>query len=65
MTEDQSISIHALLAESDCKLVKTNTGEHLISIHALLAESDTNNQPEQQERHISIHALLAESDRAG
>ena len=57
------ISIHALLAESDLKLVKADTSEHLISIHALLAESDTtksdqgaSNQP------ISIHALLAESD---
>ena len=36
----KSISIHALLAESDAKLVKTNTSKHPISIHALLAESD-------------------------
>ena len=34
-----SISIHALLAESDLKLAQTSLIEY-ISIHALLAESD-------------------------
>ena len=36
----QSISIHALLAESDAHLVHTRNFGHFISIHALLAESD-------------------------
>ena len=60
-----SISIHALLAESD-RLGLPGWLRVLISIHALLAESDsasTNNSlitlP------ISIHALLAESDQQG
>ena len=34
------ISIHALLAESDCCTVHTNHNVRRISIHALLAESD-------------------------
>ncbi len=34
-----AISIHALLAESDCLWVLTG-GSNYISIHALLAESD-------------------------
>ena len=39
MTDAQSISIHALLAESDCNhfRIRQDAG---ISIHALLAESD-------------------------
>ena len=56
-----SISIHALLAESD-ELVKADTGEHLISIHALLAESDALHHSQFFGFVISIHALLAESD---
>ena len=42
MTDAQSISIHALLAESDTHTNKTNGGTYNISIHALLAESDDN-----------------------
>ena len=56
-----SISIHALLAESDDKdhYVDNRTG---ISIHALLAESDPKRYPAILGNAISIHALLAESD---
>ena len=39
MTDAQSISIHALLAESDVNL-RVLDGSKSISIHALLAESD-------------------------
>ena len=58
-----SISIHALLAESDmfifCSMMSTN----IISIHALLAESDVGLPVAGRIAHrISIHALLAESD---
>ena len=35
------ISIHALLAESDLKLLSKRLSNTLISIHALLAESDS------------------------
>ena len=58
----RSISIHALLAESDAKpWRKYHTAD--ISIHALLAESDAL-APKQNatQQRISIHALLAESD---
>ena len=62
MTAAQSISIHALLAESDidkrCKFGRDNR----ISIHALLAESDTPEDAKRRNSTISIHALLAESD---
>ena len=40
MTEDQSISIHALLAESDHHKKAQSMYHNTISIHALLAESD-------------------------
>ena len=36
-----TISIHALLAESDLDDILAGVNELLISIHALLAESDT------------------------
>ena len=36
----KSISIHALLAESDNKFENGRNGQNIISIHALLAESD-------------------------
>ena len=55
------ISIHALLAESDCEnspQIKTSS----ISIHALLAESDSRRVLGFVDPDISIHALLAESD---
>ena len=59
------ISIHALLAESDCFVCSLRNGQ-LISIHALLAESDVSTFPCFHTVYISIHALLAESDdRAG
>ena len=62
MNIDVTISIHALLAESD-NTADQEARKRLISIHALLAESDERadrlpNAPPQ----ISIHALLAESD---
>ena len=59
---DGSISIHALLAESDfgsCEGVSLLN----ISIHALLAESDyLGARKSRNVYRISIHALLAESD---
>ena len=61
-----TISIHALLAESDADLKEQEQPDVNISIHALLAESDA------WHLHcvfifagISIHALLAESDFGG
>ena len=57
----RSISIHALLAESDTDEVLTND-EQTISIHALLAESDLLVGLGFGSMDISIHALLAESD---
>ena len=58
-----SISIHALLAESDAHFAR-QIHKVGISIHALLAESDVK-EVEKLSRVtvISIHALLAESDR--
>ena len=56
------ISIHALLAESDC-LYRLSLITLPISIHALLAESDaTKSDQGASNQRISIHALLAESD---
>ena len=59
---NQSISIHALLAESDARLDSRQQPAG-ISIHALLAESDQIKQTCRAEISISIHALLAESDK--
>ena len=56
-----SISIHALLAESDSP-VSVKARGIFISIHALLAESDVDCQQSNARNPISIHALLAESD---
>ena len=56
------ISIHALLAESDCFDSFHYDGTTLISIHALLAESDAKRWNSTERPVISIHALLAESD---
>ena len=57
-----TISIHALLAESDNGYLQTHQ-LCAISIHALLAESDNNiNNSVSTADKISIHALLAESD---
>ena len=57
-----TISIHALLAESDESAVDEVLINE-ISIHALLAESDFNTFAKKgQANNISIHALLAESD---
>ena len=55
------ISIHALLAESDLRVVDGSKSS-IISIHALLAESDTASTGDYLTANISIHALLAESD---
>ena len=61
---DESISIHALLAESDNNpQVTMRTWQKTISIHALLAESDVKIHTSGiVVPPISIHALLAESD---
>ena len=56
-----SISIHALLAESDAYPIYYDV-EYEISIHALLAESDLGHLWPVGRSRISIHALLAESD---
>ena len=60
----QSISIHALLAESDAADISARR-EASISIHALLAESDWIHPAQPTANTISIHALLAESDVVG
>ena len=58
-----TISIHALLAESDHWLFGIAAVVDDISIHALLAESDEEHmQTNKYTAAISIHALLAESD---
>ena len=59
------ISIHALLAESDLRVLDGSKSSIEISIHALLAESDTWQRGSRVTYVISIHALLAESDRNG
>ena len=58
---NQSISIHALLAESD-NVRSMFVCKKIISIHALLAESDDQTILKVYGYGISIHALLAESD---
>ena len=58
---DSKISIHALLAESDLRVLDGSKSS-IISIHALLAESDKPSVLAVTETIISIHALLAESD---
>ena len=60
--EVRTISIHALLAESDVGLPVAGRIAHRISIHALLAESDVRVCEFVWAVSISIHALLAESD---
>ena len=58
-----TISIHALLAESDFHLYASSGVDFAISIHALLAESDVFLLRKITITvDISIHALLAESD---
>ena len=59
---DSSISIHALLAESDPGQKARPNCQSKISIHALLAESDFCLGAKADSVSISIHALLAESD---
>ena len=59
---DMSISIHALLAESDTLRITAPLSIKYISIHALLAESDRSRYWRRHYDYISIHALLAESD---
>ena len=56
-----TISIHALLAESDFALA-LNLAHVGDFIHALLAESDSSACCGVRRKYISIHALLAESD---
>ena len=58
----KTISIHALLAESDSAFDVLAVSALLISIHALLAESDLRHSADCSCHSISIHALLAESD---
>ena len=62
MTKVLSISIHALLTESDWLLGTEFQTLPLISIHALLTESDAFSPLGALFLDISIHALLAESD---
>ena len=58
----RDISIHALLAESDLRVLDGSKSS-IISIHALLAESDLIDEIQLEFNSlISIHALLAESD---
>ena len=57
-----TISIHALLAESDYPMRIKLRPVISISIHALLAESDDRCGLWEPLFYISIHALLAESD---
>ena len=57
-----TISIHALLAESDDQTAYFFWQAKEISIHALLAESDSKIDTRRSIKMISIHALLAESD---
>ena len=59
---NSTISIHALLAESDGIHYDNYNLHCVISIHALLAESDRAASCQQRSHQISIHALLAESD---
>ena len=60
----RSISIHALLAESDGVDSCSVCSSKIISIHALLAESDPFlSHLSMAPVCISIHALLAESDQ--
>ena len=60
-----TISIHALLAESDQAANSLADTPPQISIHALLAESDLSRASRLRRlSEISIHALLAESDRS-
>ena len=58
-----TISIHALLAESDYNIPPDSVLIIDISIHALLAESDSKRYKNYGMPLISIHALLAESDK--
>ena len=60
--QNQQISIHALLAESDTLSFNGLLAGYPISIHALLAESDRRVLKCDNRAIISIHALLAESD---
>ena len=62
--KSRSISIHALLAESDQTRLQVRHSWN-ISIHALLAESDASDSLSDTSEVISIHALLAESDALG
>ena len=65
MTEAQSISIHALLAESDHGQEANSHREQQISIHALLAESDSvlhRSAPLQQEFLSTLSLRRATSD---
>ena len=58
----KSISIHALLAESD-KLVRMLNGPHSKFLSTLsLRRATQKSSSKTHDRHISIHALLAESD---
>ena len=59
--KSRTISIHALLAESDAPSPPRREF-YKISIHALLAESDSKFAQTSLMEYISIHALLAESD---
>ena len=56
------ISIHALLAESDCQWRRSVKLFRQFLSTLSLRRATANNHRRRQEQHISIHALLAESD---
>ena len=59
--EGHGVSIHALLAECDSKVL-FESPEPPVSIHALLAECDSSVCQAGEQEPVSIHALLAECD---
>ena len=62
ITDAQSISIHALLAESDLIQAMPHLTVHLFLSTLSLRRATDETQENQSEHYISIHALLAESD---
>ena len=57
-----SISIHALLAESDCMILMQKCFVSIFLSTLSLRRATINSRADNLKRHISIHALLAESD---
>ena len=59
-----AISIHALLAESDCDFSQKRHPPHNFYPRSPCGERHLSFQAAQNRQRISIHALLAESDSA-